>query len=271
MSNKVRYGLKNAYYATVTISGSTVTFGTVKPLPGAVAMNLEPQGESSEFYADDGDFFDTDDNRGYEGTLEMALIPESFETDCLGATVDNDGLIVESDDDEKTPFALLFEFTGDKKAIRHCLYYCTASRPTVEGNTKGESVEVKTEELKFKARPLPGYGNVKVKTSEDTDSTRYDGWYSAVALPDFPELTVSPKSATWDGTNDVVLTVTGGTVDAVKLSGATVNASNYTVSGTTVTIKSTYLATLAAGKKKFKLYSGETKNVAFDLTINASS
>lgn len=270
MSNKIRYGLKNAYYATVEVSGTDVTFGTPVKLPGAVSMNLEPQGESSEFYADDGDYFDTEDNKGYDGTLELAMIPESFEQDCLGAQVDNDGLIVESDDDEKAPFALLFEFTGDEKAIRHCLYYCKASRPTVEGSTKGESIEVKTEELTFKARPIPGIGKVKVKTSEEADETRYNSWYETVALPDFPELTVSPKSATWDGTSDVVLTVTGGTVDTVKIGSATVNSSNYTVSGTSVTLKETYLATLSAGRKKFKLFAGETKNAAFDLTIASS-
>lgn len=185
MGNKVKYGLKKAYYSVVTISGSTVSFGTPKALPGAVSITLEPQGESYEFYADDGVYYDTNANTGYDGTLELAMIPESFEKDCLGVTVDSDGLIVETADDEAGYFALLFEFTGDDHAIRHCLYYCKASRPNQDGETKGEAVEVKTDELPVRARPVPGVGVVKAKTSENTDSDRYDSWYTTVALPNF--------------------------------------------------------------------------------------
>ena len=271
MANKVRYGLKKAYYATVTMSGSTPTFGTPVAMPGAVSIALEPQGDSSEMYADDETFFDQESNQGYNGTLTVAMIPESFETDCLGAQKDNDNLIVETAEDTASYFALLFEFTGDKKAIRHCLYYCKASRIKQEGETKGETIEVKTEDLEFKARPIPGTKTVKVKTSETTDSERYDAWYTTVALPDFPELTVSPESATWDGENDVVLTVTGGTVDSIKLNGSAVNSSNYTVSTSTVTIKATYLSTLTAGVKRFKLFVGADKNAVYQLTIPSTT
>ena len=79
---------------------------------------------------------------------------------------------------------LLFEFTGDQNAIRHCLYYCKAARGSIEGETKGETVEVKTEELTFKASPLPDSEIIKAKTGANTDSDRYDAWYSAVSLPD---------------------------------------------------------------------------------------
>ena len=266
-SNKVKYGLKKAYYAPVTMNGTTPTFSTPKALPGAVSLTLEPQGESYEFYADDGVYYDTNTNAGYEGTLELALIPEDFETDCLGSQVDSDGLIVETEEDEAGYFAFLFEFTGDDHAVRHCLYYCKASRPKQNGDTKGESVEVKTEELSFRARPMPGSKVVKAKTSDAVDDTRYSSWYTTVALPDFPELTVSPEAATWDGESNVVLTVTGGTVDSIRLNGQAVNASNYTVSGSTVTLKATYLEGLTAGRKRFKLEVGESKNVAFLLTI----
>lgn len=266
-SNRVRFGLKKAYYAPVTLTGDTPTFETPKQLKGAVSIAMEPQGESYEFYADDGVHYETNGNTGYDGTLELAMIPEDFETDCLGQTVDADGLIVETAEDEAGYFALLFEFTGDDHAIRHCMYYCKATRPNVDADTKGEAIEVKTEELSIRARPLPGSKIVKAKTSDSVDATRYEGWYGEVALPDFPELTVSPESATWDGESNVVLTVTGGTVDSIRLNGQTVNTSNYTVSGTTVTLKATYLEGLTPGRKRFKLAAGSEKNVAFVLTI----
>lgn len=270
MSNKVRYGLKKAYYSKVTMNGTTPTFGTPTALPGAVSMTLEPQGEESSFRADDGDYFVTESNNGYDGNLELAIIPDDFYVDCLGQQMDNDDLLVETEGDEGSFFALLFEFTGDESAIRHCMYYCKATRPNQDADTMGETKEVKTETIPFKARPIPGTKRVKVRTTEDTDTTRYNSWYTTVALPDFPELTVSPVNAAFNGTDDVVLTVTGGTVDAVKLNGSAVNSSNYTVSNGTVTLKSTYLAGLTAGVKKFKLFSG-TDNAVVKVTIPASS
>lgn len=134
MSNKVRYGLKNAYYAVVTLNSSNEpSFGTPKKLPGAVNLQLDSNAEQEVFYADDIQYYIANSNNGYDGTLELALIPEDFEKDCLGSQVDDDGLLVETAVDEGSYFALLFEFKGDKKAIRHCLYYCKASYGSVEG------------------------------------------------------------------------------------------------------------------------------------------
>lgn len=74
---------------------------------------------------------------------------------------------------------MLFEFSGDKKKIRHCMYYCTATRPTIEGKTNEDSKEVQTESLEITATPLPS-GLVKVKTGANTTDEVYNGWYSAV-------------------------------------------------------------------------------------------
>lgn len=186
MSNKVRYGLKKAYYAVVSFdSDGAPVFGTPKKLPGAVNLKLDSNAEQEVFYADDIAYYIASANNGYDGTLELALIPDSFDQDCLGSQVDDDGLLVETASDQGNYFALLFEFTGDAKAIRHCLYYCKAARGSIEGETKGEKPEVKTEELTFTSSPLPDSEIIKAKTSDSTDSTRYDSWYSSVQLPDF--------------------------------------------------------------------------------------
>ena len=110
------------------------------------------------------------------------MIPESFRTDVLRETLDANGVLVENSGSELAPFALLFEFDGDQKHIRHVLYNCSASRPGIEGKTNEESREVQTETLTIKASPLPD-GTVKAKTGDSTDNSTYAGWYNNVYLP----------------------------------------------------------------------------------------
>ena len=179
--NKVRYGLKNVHYATVTFaSDGTPTFGTPVAIPGAVSMSLSRTGEIYEFYADDGVYYELGNNAGYDGTIEFALIPDAFRVACLGETLDNKNVLMEEGSPTLGHFALLFEFTGDQNAIRHVLYNCTATQDDVAGQTKGESVEVQTETLNLTAKALPGGGRVKAKTGTNTDATVYSGWYGSV-------------------------------------------------------------------------------------------
>ena len=178
--NKVKFGLKNCHYALVTLADDgTATFGTPVAMPGAVSLSLDAEGENEPFYADDSVYYMVSDNNGYSGDLELALIPESFLTDIMHETEDSNGVLYENKDVEPEHFALLFEFSGDKKKIRHCMYYCTAARPTIEGKTNEDSKEVQTESLEITATPLPS-GLVKVKTGANTTDEVYNGWYSAV-------------------------------------------------------------------------------------------
>ena len=180
-NNKVKFGLKNCHYAKATLDPDTnaVTFGTPVAIPGAVNLSLDPEGDTEPFYADDMVYYTTVANNGYSGDLEMALIPDHFRKEILKETEDANGVLVEDSTVEPEHFALLFEFSGDKKKIRHCMYYCTAARPTIEGKTNEDSKEVQTETLELTATPLPN-GKVKVKTGANTSDAIYNGWYSAV-------------------------------------------------------------------------------------------
>lgn len=94
---------------------------------------------------------------------------------------DSNEVLVENANSETGAFALLFEFDGDIRKIRHVLYNCSASRPKIEGKTNEESREVQTESLTIKARPMAD-GYVKAKTGNQTTKVTYDGWYSEVYL-----------------------------------------------------------------------------------------
>ena len=182
--NKVKFGLRNCYYAKATMGASgDIAFGTPVAMPGAVSLSLDPEGESENFYADDSVYFVVSTNNGYSGDFELALIPESFLKDIMHEDEDSNGVIIENKDAQPEHFALLFDFTGDQKKIRHCMYYCTAQRAGIAGDTKEDKTEVKTEKLTIKSTPLPN-GIVKAKTGNNTSDSVYNSWFSRVYMPD---------------------------------------------------------------------------------------
>ena len=182
-NNKVKYNLKNAHYAMLqTSEEGVVSFGTPVALPGAVSISLDANGEPENFYADGTAYYVINNNMGYDGDLELAMIPEDFRVSALNETLDDNKVLIEDANSELNRFALLFEFDGDVKHIRHVLYNCSASRPGIEGKTNEESREVQTETITIKAAPLPS-GVVKAKIGNETDSTVYADWYKAVYMP----------------------------------------------------------------------------------------
>ena len=182
--NKVKYNLKNVHVAIMTVSDAGVySYATPVAMPGAVSLSLDAEGESSPFYADGIVYYRSQNNNGYSGDLEMALVPDWFRTDILQEELDSKGVLVErSDVTDQVKFALLFEFDGDIHAIRHVLYNCSVSRPSIESSTKEDTIEPVTESLSIAADPRDD-GLVKARTGDDTDNSTYNRWYQSVYIP----------------------------------------------------------------------------------------
>lgn len=197
MANKVKFNICNVHYALFDkTEEGVIKYKPPVPMPGAVSLSLEPNGEPESFYADGIEYYTISNNMGYDGDLEIALIPESFRTDVLMEKSDSNKVLVESSFSETLNFALLFEFDGDQKKIRHVMYNCSAARPKMEGKTNEESREVQPETLTVQARPLPN-GNVKARTGNETTKETYDNWYKAVYMP--IDTTVTPSRASVGG------------------------------------------------------------------------
>lgn len=184
MNNKIKYNLKNVHIARLTVDeAGAYTYETPKALPGAVSISLDAEGDSSPFYADGIVYFRSNSNNGYSGDLEIALVPDWFRTDILKDELDSNGVLVEkSTITETEKFALLFEFDGDVKAVRHVMYNCSASRPGIESETKEDTIEPGTETLSLTCDPRSD-GLVKSKTGDTTSNTTYEDWYKSVYIP----------------------------------------------------------------------------------------
>lgn len=194
-SNKVKYGLKNVHYALVTetvgTDGTTTSsYGSLKALAGAVSLSLDANDDKSVFRADNEDYFVSYGEGGYEGSLEVARVNEDFLKDVLGYTEDDDKILVESSAAFKTVnyFALVFEFDGDQRETKHCLYKCSASRSSIASQTTGEggTIDPQTETLNLTAVPRADADKyIHLQTQESTTTAVVEAWYTAVPVPTF--------------------------------------------------------------------------------------
>ena len=86
------------------------------------------------------------------------------------------GMLVEKANVSETEkFALLFEFDGDINAVRYILYNCSASRPSIESETKEDTIEPGTETLSLTADPRED-GLVKLRTGDTTSAETDANW-----------------------------------------------------------------------------------------------
>lgn len=187
-ANKIKYGLKNVYYAVATIADDgSATYGTPVAFPGAVSLSMDPQGENTKFYADNIEYWVGNGNTGYEGDLEMARLTDAFKTDVLGMIKDAKDVIYEDINAPIVHFALLFQFEGDVKATKHVMYNCTCTRASASGSTKEDQISPETEKVTISASSIYvsalDKNIVKAEANEGTDATTYNGWTSAVYIP----------------------------------------------------------------------------------------
>ena len=189
--NKVRYGIQNVYVAFIKEDG---TYDTPVAIPGARNLTTDPQGESTNWYADNIPYVTFNSNAGYTGTLEMAYFPDTVLAQMLGWTIDANGAIVEDADAIGKSFALLYEVKGDAKNRRNAFYNVSAARPSSNAQTQEASIDPQTESLTITMIPKKftednvsrNLTKASMEPSE-TNTTAYNAWFTEVYIPDFTE------------------------------------------------------------------------------------
>lgn len=179
MADKVKFNIKNVHYAVIT-EGDTNTWATPVAIPGAVSFALEPQGDTSPFYADGIVYYQSTANNGYSGDLEMADYPASFLKDIFGVSEGTTSkVLTENAKTEPKIFALLFEEEGDDTGTKYVLYKCSATRPKRSFATQTDSKEPSTQTVTVTAVPMSN-GTVMAMTGADTPAETLNAWYTSV-------------------------------------------------------------------------------------------
>lgn len=189
--NKVKYNLKNVHIAIKTAPG---TYGIPFAVPGAVNMSLSAQGGLEPFYADGIKYYVSSSNNGYEGDIEMAVIPDEFRIQVLKEFLDGNNVLWEDANAETVEFAMGFTIDGDIKGTMFWFYGCTATRPSVEAQTTEDKRTPQTDKLTIScAGDDFEYNNetkrlIRAKSTEATTSTMKD-WFKSVVTPAVADVT----------------------------------------------------------------------------------
>ena len=190
---KVKYGFSNVHYALYTpgAAGAVGTWSKPKRIPGAVSFSPEPQENTYDFFADNGNYFSYTKDNGDAGDLEMAIFPAEFLKDILGWETDASGALMELTNKPQQAFALLIEAQGvndenELERYRAVYYNATGGKPSQDYSTSEEDIEVQTSTMAITARPIDfggGLSMAKLSVTETSAPAAFENFFDSVYTP----------------------------------------------------------------------------------------
>lgn len=183
--NIVNWGLAKSGYGKITLdaNGNDV-LGPLITLAGTRQINLTPNGELVQVYADGTVVHIGKANTGYGGTMEVTVADAELKRWALAEEVDANNVQYEISEPPVNRFYLVWEWVGDLKRIRHIMYNLSANRPAIASTTKGDggNKSPQYDSLPLIAIPRKD-GMVKANTRHDVGQAVYDNWFQSPYLP----------------------------------------------------------------------------------------
>ena len=186
---KVIFGISDVYYSKITETETSgvpsISYATPVAIPGAVSLTLDVQGDTNDFYADNGVYASFDSNNGFSGDLTIADIPESVYTDLLGYYKDDSGLLTELAAATEVYFGLMCKVSSNQDPIGFKFYKCSLSRPAFAANTTTESIEPDTPVLTLRVMPIDTADGISVVKSHKVFESASDesSFFASMELP----------------------------------------------------------------------------------------
>lgn len=178
-------GLRDLYYATITDSGTGVTYGAPSKIAKAISADLSVEYAEGTLYADDAIDDSIREFSGGELTLNTNDLSPEVCAALLGQKKGSDNVVFSNADDVAPEVAVGFKAkkTGGKFAFIW-LYRIRFSVPSESYETKNDSITYKTPEItgKIMARSDGNWKASYVGTGE-SDDTVGSGWFTKVVEP----------------------------------------------------------------------------------------
>ena len=157
----LKKGIAKIGYAMVTDTGKFEYDKVVwleSEVSGGREYTAEPNGDTTEIYADSISVYAAEDNNGYDINLILLAIIDDIETKWLGNSATTNGGIVEVSKPETRPkFALIMIEETTNGNGETTIYYncCVAKRPKKSGKTSEGKFDPQFPEFSINARPRP--------------------------------------------------------------------------------------------------------------------
>jgi phi13 family phage major tail protein len=222
-----RIGVDQAYYCLLTQDDSSgVTYGSPTRMQGVNSISYNPNSQMEVYYADDGAYTSASQDGDIDLTVNIADLDPSVYAEILGVTRGANGVIDESKTDN--PPELAFGYRTQKSNGEYRFIWVLKgkfSKPAVEAQTKGSSINFQGTELNFKGLNRDYDGKKRRRVDSDDESiptgvtattlnNATTGWFSdpdyVVVAAGTPLADVAAASGSGSGEIDLTFTAPAG-------------------------------------------------------------
>lgn len=164
MSQNLKKGIAKIGYAMITESAEdgSYVYDDVKWLKsdeaGGREYTAEPNGETTEIYADSTSVYSAEENNGYDLTVILLAVIDNIEKDWLNnSEIEEGGVLEIANPKAKPKFAFItIDNTTNGNGETTIYFNCSVSkRPKIAGKTTEGSFEAQFPEYSIAARPRP--------------------------------------------------------------------------------------------------------------------
>lgn len=179
-------GLKDLHYAIITEENETeTTYSEIKKLGPAMALNLQPSVNRGNLRADDGVLFSDAAKGPTAVTLNTAYLEEEVEANILGKTLDDNGGLTDSINDDPPYIAIGGRALSARGGYEYFWIYRVKLAPAEENKeTLQETPTYQTPNLSGESVPRLNDGLEKYKlwdkSPKVTDETIFENWFEQV-------------------------------------------------------------------------------------------
>lgn len=193
-----RIGCDNLVYAimkTEDTATTAPTFDTVKPAPGVISVNINPNASQETLFADDGPMETATTLGKIDVEINKAELTTENKADLLGHQIDANGGIVYGDSDVPPWVAVGFRTLKSNGKYRYVwLYKGKFTDPEDANETKGDSVNFQTDTIKGQFVKLNNQININGKLvrpwkyeidgdNAEADADTIGAWFDTVTMP----------------------------------------------------------------------------------------